>query len=306
MGNEIDVFAEGELEESFWKLHGPKNESVGGFFSRSFSDLMKMLTQPKRLEYSLNELQTCSEDDPPCIVDEFVVRNGETCLQCAAWMHDVNSKLCVLYLHTNTRALVDAKEVLPFCNELGANLIAFDLPGCGKSGGHLSFSMVKDLSAVVDYIMERYEYNEVIIWARGMSTAIAIEYCSKLNLPKYIKFVVLDSPFISVKQMVKDATQSVTAYGVHIPQRALLLCASVIRKTLRSRLGSDPYAVVPMDFVPGLKIPGHVLSALEDDYMPPHHGRAIAGLGGKVRRVMKGDPGAVFPRTVEGISGKGE
>eukprot|EP00602_Paraphysomonas_sp_CaronLab_P009936 CAMPEP_0185036544 /NCGR_PEP_ID=MMETSP1103-20130426/29657_1 /TAXON_ID=36769 /ORGANISM="Paraphysomonas bandaiensis, Strain Caron Lab Isolate" /LENGTH=299 /DNA_ID=CAMNT_0027574111 /DNA_START=220 /DNA_END=1119 /DNA_ORIENTATION=- len=225
----------------------------------------------------MNDLHVTSEDDPPCIIEEFIVRNRDISLQCAAWIHNTSSKLYVLYLHTNTRALVDAKEVLPFCHKLGANLVAFDLPGCGKSGGNLSFAMVNDLSIVLNELTSRYECSEVILWARGMSTAIAIEYCSELAPSSPIKFIVLDSPFLSVKQMVKDATRSVTAYGMPVPQRALLFCATVVRKTLQSRLGSDPYTVVPMDFVPGLNIPGHILSAIEDDYMPPHHGRAIAG-----------------------------
>jgi hypothetical protein len=49
----------------------------------------------------------------------------------------------VLYLHTNTRSLVDAKEVLPVCHALGASLLAFDLPGCGHSDGTLTFHMAQ-------------------------------------------------------------------------------------------------------------------------------------------------------------------
>jgi hypothetical protein len=63
----------------------------------------------------------------------------------------------VLYLHTNTRCLLDAKEVLPVCDELGASLLAFDLPGCGHSEGTLTFQMTQVGScASCRYIIHNY------------------------------------------------------------------------------------------------------------------------------------------------------
>ena len=65
----------------------------------------------------------------------------------------------VLYLHTNTRCLLDAKEVLPVCDELGASLLAFDLPGCGHSEGTLTFQMTQVGScASCRYIIHNFSY----------------------------------------------------------------------------------------------------------------------------------------------------
>ena len=73
---------------------------------------------------------------------------GPADLAAALWQQGTNRpggvpRPLVIYLHTNTRCLVDAKEVLPLCDVLGGSLLAFDLPGCGKSDGHLTFQMAQ-------------------------------------------------------------------------------------------------------------------------------------------------------------------
>lgn len=47
----------------------------------------------------------------------------------------------------------------------------------------------------------------IIITIKGMSTCHAIEYCHRiatLSSPSIIKFVVLDTPFVSLEQIVED------------------------------------------------------------------------------------------------------
>lgn len=78
------------------------------------------------------------------------------------------SRPLLLYLHTNTRCLLDAKEVLPLCDVLGASLLAFDLPGCGKSEGFLSFQMTQDLHRVVKHATKELGFREIVLWARGL------------------------------------------------------------------------------------------------------------------------------------------
>jgi pimeloyl-ACP methyl ester carboxylesterase len=277
MGNDIDVFQEGELEETFWKHHGPKHESWSDFFSRTYSGIMRMLTQPKRHTYYPSDLRRNSIDDYSFNVQEITLSGGRYPLHCASWVENRTSKLWVIYLHTNTRSLVDAQEVLPICGALGANLFAFDLPGCGKSAGELTFGMANDLAVVIHYLKAKAPGCEIVLWARGMSTAIAIEYLHKnQSTESSIKFVILDSPFLSVAKMVADASSSITAYGVAVPSPVINFCASFIRRSVRSKLGSDPYELRPIEYAPAMTCPVWVFAALQDDYMPPHHGRQMA------------------------------
>jgi hypothetical protein len=123
-------------------------------------------------------------------------------------------------------------------------------------------------------------YTDIVLWARGMATAVAIECARNISASGTanfrVKFMVLDSPFISVKQMVKDASTSIKTCGVAVPKTIITLCGHVIRRSVKSRLGSDPYDVKPLELVGDVKIPCFIMSATSDDYIPIHHGGAVA------------------------------
>lgn len=301
MGNDISVFEEGELEKDFWKAYGPKNESWTEFFTRSFAGLTKILMQPSRMVYEAADVESRSEDTDfrhQVLSIPGAGSVGERHqLAAVLWSQGQNRtgatpRPLVLYLHTNTRCLLDAKEVLPVCDELGASLLAFDLPGCGHSEGNLTFQMTQDLHEVVHYAHKQLGYKEIVLWARGMSTAIAVEYCTRPSTdtpcPDYsVKFVVLDTPFTSVKQMVVDGSKAIKCFGLSIPETMVRIACRVVRGKVSARLGSDPFDLIPLRLVeaaaerggsgreepanPSLP-PCHIFSALNDDYIPLSHG----------------------------------
>ena len=160
-----------------------------------------------------------------------------------------------------TRCLSDATELLPLCNLLNANLLAFDQRGAGQSEGQLSFSIVDDLSAILESLSGGNRDVKVILWARGMATSIGVQYVMQQQEvmtkwertaparrmilrerhlqrqrrleqalvqgntdeedveddkdeddeepPQYVKFLVLDSPFTSLKEVVLEAVQDI-------------------------------------------------------------------------------------------------
>mmetsp|Transcript_12789 Transcript_12789/g.20853 ORF Transcript_12789/g.20853 Transcript_12789/m.20853 type:complete len:395 (-) Transcript_12789:183-1367(-) len=305
MGNDISVFEEGELEKDFWKAYGPKNESWTEFFARSFAGLTKILMQPSRMEYEASDVESRSEDtDFRHQLFSIPGAGGEGerhQLAAALWSQGQNRvgvtpRPVVLYLHTNTRCLLDAKEVLPVCDELGASLLAFDLPGCGHSEGNLTFQMTQDLHQVVLFAHRELGYKEIVLWARGMSTAIAVEYCTISVLkpsthtpcPDYsIKFIVLDTPYTSVKQMVVDGSKAIKCFGLSIPETMVRIACRVVRGKVSARLGSDPFDLKPLRLVEAAAEQGgsgraepanaslppcHIFSAQNDDYIPLSHG----------------------------------
>lgn len=133
MGNDIDVLSQDtEIDEFFWRNHGPKNESTLQFFRRGFNSFCERITSPKRSTYTSAELQQTKYNFQPF---EYDIESQGVRLSYCKWLNqnlvpgDPRKVLCVVYLHTNTRNLSDALEVLPFCEATGAHLFAMDLPG---------------------------------------------------------------------------------------------------------------------------------------------------------------------------------
>lgn len=133
MGNDIEVFERenDEIDNIFWNSHGPKDESAYGFFRRGFDTFINNISNPIRSSYKPDDL----------ILDGFDTREfklishrGNT-LRCCCWVNHNKLLLsnrnpyCILYLHTNTRNLSDATEIVSVCRRIGADLVSFDFEG---------------------------------------------------------------------------------------------------------------------------------------------------------------------------------
>jgi len=124
MGGDISVFNENELEYDFWKYHGPKDESTLNLVKRSwkgFSDRVKH----KRMTYTREDLTNGVLYGGENIF--FSEVNIEGNIKGGFWsdcsINDSFGKICVLYMHTNTRCLSDSLEILPLCEGLKILLI---------------------------------------------------------------------------------------------------------------------------------------------------------------------------------------
>ncbi len=180
MGNDIDVMSKDErLEEMFWSNVGPKDETTYQFFQRSFNGFCNALVSPTRSSYSdgglevegyisrsfnlMSEgqvLRVChwqadsngtnnsSGDDEDRNTNNSDNNRNSDRINSPSDKTNSNSvtlnggrrRLCVVYLHTNTRNLSDALEALPLCRRFGADLLAFDLPG--KTATKLFFDFI--------------------------------------------------------------------------------------------------------------------------------------------------------------------
>lgn len=285
---DFDIFQPGELESIFWKYHGPKDESIFQLLGRSYKRFNDMIVRPERHEYSDSELAIASMSTRIFFFESCNVK-----LKCVFWEWNGIFKRCILYLHTNTRSIVDAKEVLPLCHALQCSLLSFDLPGCGQSEGDLSFTMANDVNNFVTWLQVNTDVSEVILWARGMSCAPAIEFCSRQPPHPLVKQVVLDSPFTSIKAMTGDAIAAIRAKGYYIPKFVLSFCESRARSQIKDSLGGDIYSIDSIKYAPNCTIPCVILSATQDDYIPACHGKVLASVwGGKAK--YKSFPGRHF------------
>jgi hypothetical protein len=127
-----------------------------------------------------------------------------------------------------------------------------------------------------------------------------VEYCTIIQpqntdpSPEYnVKFVVLDTPYTSVKQMVVDGSKAIKCFGLSIPETMVRIACRVVRGKVSARLGSDPFDLKPLRLVESVARdskhlnpsdensessalpPCQIFSALHDDYIPVTHGREM-------------------------------
>mmetsp|Transcript_20448 Transcript_20448/g.37984 ORF Transcript_20448/g.37984 Transcript_20448/m.37984 type:complete len:536 (-) Transcript_20448:14-1621(-) len=328
----IELFEENQLEEELGML---KDESLKEIFDRSLSNMIDVLVHPLRMEYDFDWLRAQYNGCEDYKVNEFkyTCTDGAK-LHCVKWIRDPDAKLCIVYLHTNSRCLSDATELLPLCNLLNANLLAFDQRGAGRSDGQLSFRLVEDLTSILESLCGGNQGVNVILWARGMSSYVAVQYVTQqqelltkwtrtaparrmirrerqlqrqreleramkhgtdiehsLDLdieeedkepPQYVKFVVLDSPFTSLKDVVMEAAKNIDMLGASIPPMFVKFALYMFKDKIDERLDEDPYSIMPLSWVQSGKKhatplpPCYILSADSDEHIPASMGDELA------------------------------
>ena len=187
----MDLFSQDkELETIF---QGAKNESTTEFLRRSFDNVCGIISNPKRMTYTTEDLHSKKYRQIFEVHERTLISNNVP-LHCAVWsplsksdtIESIVSPLCLVYLHTNTRSTVDAKELLPLAEVLGAHVLAFDMPGAGQSGGAYVVSpliLSSHLQNVLEWATEgSLKSKEFVLWGRGMGTAIVLEYLKQQQL----------------------------------------------------------------------------------------------------------------------------
>jgi hypothetical protein len=298
-----------DFDNFFWTKAGPKDESTTQFIRRHFHKFCEDLTNPVRHVYEPKQLagplNSKFEVTKFYDINEFNILSNNASLHCCLWkkkkspssensrttvkeVDHVNiittsAPLCLLYLHTNTRSLVDALEVIELAHSLDAHLVAMDLPGCGKSEGKLHGNFEPDIMHLMEWTQCLTSLDtEFVIWARGMSTAPAIDICASASICKSdsyltkLKCVILDSPFTGIDDMIKDGISNMETKGYSISKTFIQMLTSMVMRSLKHRMdGFDLMQVRPLDVVSRCHLPCFILSADADDYIPVSHGIAI-------------------------------
>ena len=300
-----------DLDHLYEEISGRKNESIFYFLRRSFKETCRRIAEPSKATYEsrdLNFTQEIGSCNPWTFeheLTEFDITSRGLNLHCALWKArptDAPSNVkffrkgipCIIYTHTNTRSLADATELQPLAARTGFHVIAFDMPGAGKSSGALSAScaaVVDHLSDIIKWAESHLDTTEIMLWARGMSTAAAIEYtCTSITRgyrKEMVKCLVLDTPYCSVKEVVDGVVEKYrekSALAVVSP--LFYACAMMFGREVTSNLGADIYAVKPINSACSNKTPCLILCATNDDFIPPSHSDCFVRLwGGPVSMV---------------------
>jgi hypothetical protein len=266
MGADMSEF---ELEEGVKKdlETVTKEETLTELFNRTMKGMTDILFEPDRFPYSADDLMSPYIADKGYISSEFDLVFDGLRLHGAKWVRNVNSNVCILYLHTNSRSVVDATEVIPLASVMDANVLAYDLSGSGKSGGNISLSGVVQLEALILYLVASNPAIEILIWARAISTQLAIEYMSSFYSSSHVKFLVLDTPFATVEDIVMEAATKIPLNGVVIPSVFIKFAVSMVRKSVKEQVGTDPYELKPIKCAKLISTPTFILTADDDPYV---------------------------------------
>lgn len=283
----VEVFREGQLETLCAERIGPCNESSFQFVTRMFSTMSSYVTNPPRFEYALsdltistttNHMNTASVKHSIC---PFTVKSYDNVnIVCTMWEILESSDTIILYIHTNTRSLVDAKEVIPLAEQLQANVVGFDLPGSGKSNGSLNAKSYMHITSVIEECQKQMNCKNIILWARGCGTFLAMQYCAlivnqQISNKRIIRFVVLDTPFTSFKSVVNDIIQQYEQRGNYFPHSIFSIVNKLVRISVRRSAGIDLYDIKPIELAKVITVPALVLAGLSDDYVNTNHGQLI-------------------------------
>jgi hypothetical protein len=76
----------------------------------------------------------------------------------------------------------------------------------------MHLDMHLDVAAVMDHLRTRRGVTQVVLWARGMGTSVAIDFASCVLCPE-LTYLVLDSPFVSSKRIMAEVVSKV--YSTH-------------------------------------------------------------------------------------------
>jgi hypothetical protein len=145
----------------------------------------------------------------------------------------------------------------------------------------------------------RSKARRVILWCRGLATCVGVSFAQKMAQkeqalnkklgPKSfirfetpVKYLVLDSPFVSVERVLKDAVARTHAAEYEwVPKNIFWLVARFFRRSIRNRSkGMDPFDIKPVNQVPHLTCPACFLLPTNDDFIPLFHGTDMAAAYG--------------------------
>lgn len=173
---------------------------------------------------------------------------------------------CMIYLHSHGGSRHEGFNLLRYCGQLRINFCFFDFSGHGESEGEYTtagYYEHKDLEAIVQEIRMRFQVKKVILWGRSMGAVVALQYAYRH--PKDVDFLVLDSPFTSVEQMVRDVGGRYLKLGEYVA----LFLFSMSKDEIMQRIGVDLFELRPIELCPHIDTACVFVVGNKDDLVPP-------------------------------------
>lgn len=128
----------------------------------------------------------------------------------------------VLYLHGNGDLILYLEETASFFVDLGYDVVIPNYRGYGKSTGHIDgeAALLADVAAVYDFVRDdyinRYGRANITLYGQSLGTGLAVALAAS-NAPQRL---ILESPYLSMKSMVRIHMPLVPAFLLRYPLRS--------------------------------------------------------------------------------------
>lgn len=100
-------------------------------------------------------------------------------------MNERDIKVCCIYLHGNAGSQLEGQIYLQELAEQNIALFTVDLSGSGKSQGKyitLGLQEQHDLTSVLKFLDEIFQFEEYVIWGRSMGAVTALLHETNYSL----------------------------------------------------------------------------------------------------------------------------
>ena len=171
-------------------------------------------------------------------------------------------KDCMIYLHSHGGNRTEGTFILKHTYKLGLNVCLFDFSGSGCSEGEyvtLGYEEQYDIDDIITHQKMNYGFEKFYIWGRSMGSVAALMYAEKN--PQDIEFMILDSPFSSIINMVNDASKTY----VTLPDFVVEMLFSIVTGSCCDRIGYDLSLLKPVDCAKNIKNIYSIFVVAKDD-----------------------------------------
>ena len=205
---------------------------------------------------------------------------------------------CVIYMHGNSSARVEAIPQLALVLSLGATMFSFDFCGSGQSDGEyvsLGFFEREDLKAVVEHLRGTGTVSTIALWGRSMGAATSLMHGDR---DPSIAAMILDSSFSDLTTLAEEMVDKGRSQGLTVPGFVVSIAISMIRGSVKKQAGFNIKDISPIKNVDKCFIPALFVAGEGDDFILPRHSEQIhekyAGDKNLVR--VEGDHNSPRPR----------
>lgn len=270
-----DMIREGDTDEP----SEPAQPSYYAMAKQGYAELVNAIIRPPRCKYEVSQLgpshfdfggKSFARKD----FEVFNVRNMK--VVCSMWEPSTltrqnNVLPCVIYMHGNSSARVEALSQLSLVLSLGATLVSFDFCGSGKSDGeYVSLGAFEkdDLKCVIEYLRNSGTTSTIALWGRSMGAATALLHGER---DPSIAGMVLDSAFADLTMLAEEMVEKGRQHGLFAPGFVVKLAIRMIRSSVLKKAEFDIRLLSPIEHADRCFIPALFVAAEGDEFVPPHH-----------------------------------
>jgi len=272
----------------------------------AYESLVRAIIRPPRCNYEARHLGPLQFDFCGKMYErsDFSLINPRGLkLMCSHWQpvaqyrpHTVLP--CVVYMHGNSSARLEAIPQLAPVLSLGATLLSFDFCGSGKSEGEwvsLGAFEKDDLQVVVEHLRSTGTTSTIALWGRSMGAATSLLHGER---DPSIAGMVLDSSFSDLNRLAEEMVERGRKQGLFAPGFVVAMAIRWIRGSVKKQANFDINDLSPIRHADRCFIPALFVAAEGDEFVPKHHSEEIHKVyaGDKSIIAVDGDHNSIRPQ----------